>query len=200
MNTNNTIGEKIHLKHKICVFGAAESSHCAEDALRKAEEIGKEIAQKNCVLICGAESGIPLWAAKGTKEAGGITVGLSPAFSEVEHISQYKLPIENFDLIIYTGFQRSGRNLFLVRAADAVVIICGRLGTLNEFTIAFEDNMPIGVLTGTGGTADLIQEIVEKGHRGEGRIVYDSDPKKLLEKLIKMVEEDKKVVEKTAQK
>lgn len=190
------INEKMHLKHKICVFGAAESSYCAEGALIKAEEIGKEIAQKNCVLICGAESGIPLWAAKGTKEAGGITVGLSPAFSEIEHITQYKLPVENFDLIIYTGFQRSGRNLFLVRAADAVVIICGRMGTLNEFTIAFEDNMPIGVLTGTGGTADLIREIVDKSHRGEGRIVYDSDPKKLLEKLIKMVEEDKKIIAK----
>ena len=57
------------------------------------------------------------------------------------------------DLIIYTGFDYSGRNLLLVRSADAVIEVCGRIGTLNEFTIAFEDQKPVGVLEHCGGTS-----------------------------------------------
>jgi len=68
------------------------------------------------------------------------------------------------------------------------VIICGRIGTLNEFTSAFEDGKPIGVLEGTGGMADFIREVVEKSHRGPGRIVYSSDPKELLAMLIKEID------------
>ena len=96
-------------------------------------------------------------------------------------------------MIIYTGFDYSGRNLILTRAADAVVFVCGRLGTLNEFTIAFEDKKPMGILTGTGGMADEIKEIVAKGHRGPGKIVYDDDPKVLIAKLIELVKKEKDI-------
>jgi len=56
------------------------------------------------------------------------------------------------------------------------------MGTLNEFTIAFEDQKPTGVLIGSGGTADIVRKIVKSSHRGPGKVVYDSDPKKLKEK------------------
>jgi hypothetical protein len=94
-------------------------------------------------------------------------------------------------MIIYTGFEYSGRNLILTRASDAVILACGRLGTLNEFTIAFEDQKPIGVLTGTGGMADEIKEIVAKGNRGPGKIVYDDNPQKLVAKLIELIKKEK---------
>ncbi len=96
-------------------------------------------------------------------------------------------------MIVYTGFEYAGRNLILTRAADAVIIVCGRLGTLNEFTIAFEDKKPIGILTGTGGMADEIKDIVAKGNRGPGKIVYDDDPKKLLERLIEIIKKEKDI-------
>ena len=73
----------------------------------------------------------------------------------------------------------------------AVVLFCVAWAPLNEFTIAFEDNKPIGILEGTGGTADMIREIVKKSHRGPGKIVYDSDPKRLLEKLLKLIKKKK---------
>ena len=47
------------------------------------------------------------------------------------------------------------------------------------------------MLTGTGGTADKIEKIVAEAHRGPGKIVYDSDPKKLVKGVIKLVEEEK---------
>lgn len=180
-----------HLKYKICVSGAAETGHCAIDALEKAEQIGREIANAGMVLVTGATTGIPYWSAKGAKEAGGMVIGLSPAASEAAHIKSYKLPTDYHDVIVYTGFDYSGRNLLLIRSSDAVINICGRLGTLNEFTIAFEDHKPIGVLTETGGMADMIKDIVDKSHRGPGKVIYEPDPKKLVEKLIDMIEKEK---------
>lgn len=178
---------------KLCVSGAAETGHCGEESLKKAEEIGREIVRHNGIIITGATTGMPYWAAKGAKDEAGFSIGLSPAKSEREHVDTYRLPTEYFDIIIYTGFDYSGRNLLLTRAADAVIIVCGRMGTLNEFTIAFEDNKPIGVLEGSGGTADFIRELLPKMHRGEGKVVFDTDPKALVEKVLELVQREKMI-------
>lgn len=182
-----------YMRYKICVSGAAETGHCADNAMEKVKQVGREIVRHNGVIVTGATTGAPYWAALGAKEEGGISIGLSPAASEKAHIRKYRLPVDAFDLIIYTGFNYSGRNLLLTRSSDAVIIVCGRMGTLNEFTIAFEDNKPIGVLTESGGTADMIKYIVDNAHRGAGKIVYESDPKKLVEKVLDLVDQEKEV-------
>ncbi|MBI4160684.1 MAG: LOG family protein [Candidatus Yanofskybacteria bacterium] len=187
------------LKYKFVVSGAAEIGHCAVDADKRAYEIGQEIVKHGGILITGATKGIPDFAARGARDAGGISIGISPAASYAAHVRSYRLPTDNYDFIIYTGFDYSGRNLLLTRSADAVIICCGRIGTLNEFTIAFEDNRPIGVLEGSGGTADEIRHIVDAGHRGKGKIVYDSDPKRLIEKLIDLISEEYKSADGGAQ-
>jgi uncharacterized protein (TIGR00725 family) len=179
------------MKYKICVSGAAETGHCQKGALEKAKEIGKEIVRQNGILITGATSGIPYWSAIGAKEEGGVVIGLSPAASEVAHLKTYHLPIDFHDVVIYTGSEYAGRNLQLTRASDAVIIVCGRMGTLNEFTIAFEDQKPIGILIDTGGTADMIKSIVKNAHRGPGKIVYDANPKRLISKITKLIDKEK---------
>ncbi len=178
-------------KYKVCVSGAAETEHCGDAALEAAVAIGKEIVAQNAVLVDGATTGFPLWAARGAKEVGGIVIGLSPAVSEKEHVNTYHLPLDHHDLIIYTGFDYSGRNLLLTRSSDAVIVGCGRLGTLNEFTIAFEDNKPIGVLEGEWDTDDIIKDIIAKSHRGKGKIVYSDDPKTLVKEVIKLIDKEK---------
>ncbi|MDP2629410.1 MAG: hypothetical protein Q8P45_01735 [Candidatus Harrisonbacteria bacterium] len=178
-----------HLKYKICVSGAAETGVCAKHAIEAAEEIGREIACAGMVLVTGATVGIPYWAAKGAKEAGGMVIGFSPAASEISHIKTYRLPTDYHDLIVYTGFQYGGRDLILTRASDAIITICGRTGTLHEFTIAFEDKKPNGVLEGTGGTADMIRDILKKAKRGYGNTVFAKKPKELLEKVISLIHE-----------
>lgn len=178
------------VKPKICVSGAARTEICSDDALKKAEVVGQEIVRQGAVLVTGATTGVPYWAAKGAKEAGGISIGISPAASYQEHVKVYNLPTDYFDLIIYTGFNYSGRNLLLVRSSDASIIICGRMGTLNEFTIAFEDGKPIGVLTETGGTIELIDEIVEESHRkNPGGVFYEKDPRLLVKTVLQRLEE-----------
>lgn len=184
-------GKHIHLKYKICVSGAAETGHCASDVLDKAKELGREVVRQGAVLINGATTGVPLWAAMGAKEEGGFCIGLSPAGSEIEHVKIYNLPLDYMNVIVYTGFGYSGRNLLLTRAADAVIIGCGRWGTMNEFTIALEDGKPIGVLEGSGGSTELIPQIIERAQRGPGNIVYDSSPKRLIEKVLELVKKEK---------
>lgn len=179
------------MKYTIVVSGAAATKHCNPGALELAKQMGREIVRHGGVLVTGATSGIPYWAAIGAKEEAGTVIGISPAASEKAHKKSYKLPTDYHDLIIYTGFDYAGRNLLLARSADAIITICGRIGTLNEFTIAFEDKKPIGVLTGTGGTADMVKSIIEKSHRGPGKVVYDSDPKKLITRVLKLVDKEK---------
>ena len=177
------------MKYKFCVSGAAETDHCPLHIQQKAEELGKAIAQRDIVLVNGATTGFPLFAAKSAKEAGGFVIGISPAETEKEHKERYHLPLEHLDMIVYTGFGYSGRNLLLTRSADAVIVGCGRMGTLNEFTIAFEDNKPIGVLTDSGGTTDLIKKIIELSRRGkETPVIFESNPATLVEKLLELLE------------
>ena len=174
--------------------GAAETGHCGQTAFNIAEELGKEIVRHDAVLVTGATTGFPYWAAKGAKAEGGIVVGLSPAATEKEHIKDFQLPTDYHDLIIYTGFNYSGRNLLLVRSADAVIFGCGRMGTLNEFTITFEDKKPIGILQGEWETDELFKTLIEKSHRAkemEGKIVFAADPKTLLDKLADIIKKEK---------
>lgn len=187
------IKKEKNLKYKICVSGASETGFCSEGSHEKAEEIGREIALRGMVLMTGATSGMPYWAAKGAKKEGGVVIGFSPASSRDEHVKKYRLPFDFHDTVVYTGFNYSGRNLLLTRSSDAVIIVCGRIGTLNEFTIAFEDHKPIGILEGSGGTADNIREIIETSHKGPGKVVFSKNPKELVEKLISLIQEEDRV-------
>lgn len=180
-----------HLKVKLGVSGAAETGHCGIDALDKAKELGREIIRQGGILVTGATTGFPLWSAMGAKEEKGFSIGLSPAANEKEHVDVYRLPLDYMDLIIYTGFGFPGRDLLFTRSTDAIFIGCGRIGTIHEFTIAFEDNKPIGVLEGDWEMAGEIKEILEKGHRPDAKIVFDSDPKALVRKVMDLVEKDK---------
>jgi len=180
------------LRYKICVSGAAETDLCSKDCFEKATLLGREIARRGFVLVTGATTGAPYWVAKAVKEEGGVVIGFSPAVSKQAHVKTYHLPLDYHDVIMYTGFHYSGRNLLLMRASDAIITICGRIGTLNEFTIGFEDKKPIGVMEGTGGMADRLRDIVENSHRGPGKVVYSSDPKELLDKVVELIKIDEK--------
>jgi uncharacterized protein (TIGR00725 family) len=180
-----------HLKIKLGVSGAAETGHCGIDALSKAKELGREIARQGAVLVTGATTGFPLWSAIGAKEERGFSVGLSPAANEKEHTQVYRLPLDYMDVIIYTGFGFPGRDILFTRSCDALFFGCGRIGTIHEFTIAFEDGKPIGVLEGDWDMDEEIKDILLKGHRPNNKIVFDSDPKRLVAKVMEMVKQDK---------
>lgn len=188
-------GEKHnHIKIKIGVSGAAETGHCGLHALDLAKELGREVIEQGGILITGATTGFPLWTSMGAKEANGIVIGLSPATNAEDHVNTWHLPLEFTDLIIYTGFGFPGRDLLFTRSCDALIFGCGLIGTIHEFTIAYEDNKPIGILEGDWDTADTFREILARSGRSSDQIIFEKDPKVLVEKIMEIVIANKKIV------
>jgi len=152
---------------------------------RIAYELGLAITQNKCITITGACPGLPLEAAKGAHEAGGIVVGISPALSEWEHVNKYRSPLAYHDVLIFTGSGLMGREVVNIRSSDVVIIIGGRSGTLGEFSIAYDEGKLIGVLIGTGGITSEINNIVKIIKKRTGaKIIYGRDPHILVKRLL----------------
>jgi uncharacterized protein (TIGR00725 family) len=177
------------LRYSICVSGAAAGSTVRADA-SLARRTGEAIARSGHILTTGATIGLPFLAAVGAKAEGGMSIGFSPAVSFREHIYKYRLPTSCFDFINFTGLHYVGRDLYLVQSSDAVITIGGRFGSLHEFTSALEAHKPCGILTGSGGTADEIPKLMEILPPPQSSlVVYDSDPERLVGKIIALLDE-----------
>ncbi len=183
--------QDIEVKYNIVVSGAAEVGHCCEKIEEISKEVGREIARQDHTLVSGATTGVPYFAAIGCNEEGGFNIGFSPAATEKEHLKAYKLPLEPFNIMIYTGGDYAGRDIIMTKSADAVIIVCGRIGTLHEFTTAVETQKIIGVLEGTGGMADKIRGIAESYCKIAKKIIYDRDPRVLVQKVVKEIDRQK---------
>ncbi len=172
------------MNYSICISGAASGS-TVKNARPLAERIGRAIAGAGHVTTTGATVGLPCYGAKAAHEAGGISIGFSPATGPREHIFKYRLPIGVFTFINYTGMHYVGRDMYLVQSSDAVITVGGRFGSLHEFTSALESNIPCGVLIGSGGTADEIPSLLEKLETPRKKlVVMDDNPERLVEKMI----------------
>lgn len=179
---------------KIAISGAA-AGIASDEGEALAFEVGKEIAAKGGIVMTGATTGVPYAAIRGAKSLRGKTVGLSPAHSMREHINKYRLPVEDHDMLFFTGYDYAGRDVLLVDLADAVISVSGRIGSLHEFTSAFERHKITGLLLHSGGLSDDIPEILEKARRGMGRVVMHEDPKELVNLVFLELEKDNEGLE-----
>jgi uncharacterized protein (TIGR00725 family) len=175
------------MRTKIGVMGSAAPDSARLETgkalVEKAEQLGAAIAKRDAILLTGATTGLVYVTGKAAHDAGCFHVGISPGSSKDEHVERYKLPLDACDTIIYTGFGLKGRNVVLVRSCDVVLFIAGAMGTLNEFTIAYDEGKIIGCLTGTGGVAAESEYLLQKfGKRATASRVFQSDdPNKLLD-------------------
>ena len=181
------------MKYQICVSGAA-SGKTVEASHQLAYDLGKAIAEAGKTLTTGATVGLPWFAAQGAyrvKDREGVSVGFSPASSFREHVTVYKLPTVEFDYINFTGKSYVGRDVYLVRSSDAVITVGGRIGSLHEFTTALLSRKVVGVLLGSGGLADYVPKLiqsVECDGLDTKDIIYDTNPKRLVGKVIKALD------------
>jgi uncharacterized protein (TIGR00725 family) len=121
-------------------IGVLGASSCGPEIEEAAYEVGKEIARQGATLLCGGLGGVMEAAARGAKDAGGLTVGILPGASASE-ANPY------IDLRIVTDMGHA-RNVVLVRSADAVIAVSGGYGTLSEIAIARKVGVPcIGLHT-----------------------------------------------------
>jgi uncharacterized protein (TIGR00725 family) len=180
-----------YLRYSICISGAA-GGETVEKAHDLAVKTGEAIAKSGHIITTGATVGLPYYAAYGAKKKGGVSVGFSPARSLLEHIRKYRLPYDVFDFINFTGLHYVGRDMYLVQSSDAVITIGGRFGSLHEFTSTLESGKPCGVLLGSGGAADLIPKLMETLELKpieRDLVIYDDDPERLVQKIVKRLDE-----------
>jgi uncharacterized protein (TIGR00725 family) len=179
------------LRYQICVSGAARGPS-VDLAKHLAAAVAEEIVRRGHLVMTGATRGLPYYAAVAAKKASGdniASIGFSPAASRLSHVKKYQLPLEAFDTVLYTGFEYTGRNLLLVRSCDAVVMVGGRIGTLNELTIAIEERKPIAVLLGSGGMTEEVEHVLRAAKRARTGIIFGHEPAALVDDLIDIIED-----------
>ena len=174
------------MKTKVGVMGSAAEAE-SEAVGDVARRLGQAIAGRDLLLLTGATTGVIRLVGQTARAAGALHIGVSPGENEREHRETFGLPTEACDAIIYTGFGLKGRNVVLVRSCDIVIFIAGSIGSLNEFTIAYDEGKVIGCLAGSGGTADEIRRLTASlRKRTTAQIVYDEDPERLLESCLRL--------------
>ena len=140
-------------KLQIGVMGSAADVKYSKNMEKIAEEIGRLIAESGNITVYGAEKdydSLSTAAARGAKKADGLTVGVT--YGKGKDIWDKE---GNTDVLICSGLERGGgREFVLVNSCDGVVAVSGGSGTMNEMLIAYQLNIPVVVMAGTGGWAD----------------------------------------------
>ena len=141
----------------IAVIGWAQRAEerVPEATLTAAYEVGQHVAREGAVLVSGGMSGVMEAASRGARDAGGLTIGILPG-TERGMANQY------VDIAIPTGLG-TARNLIYTRGCDAVIMIGGGAGTLNELTIAYQGHRSVVVIEGSGGWSDRIRSVLVEG-------------------------------------
>jgi len=116
----------------VAVIGAGAAAHAE---LVMAEELGRELATRGAVVVCGGLGGVMEAVCRGAREAGGRTIGILPG-DDRGHANPY------VDVAVATGLG-DARNLLVVRTADVVVAVGGELGTLSEIAFALLLGRPV---------------------------------------------------------
>jgi len=148
-----------------CYIGVIGERRCHKAHRQTAERVGRRIAEKGGILLCGGMGGVMEAASHGATKAGGLVIGILPGHSRDEGN-----PYLTFSIITGMG---EGRNLILVRSCDALIAIGGGYGTLSEIAFAHKLGIPvIGIHTWN----------LTKEGKGDTRLVEVSDPEEAVEK------------------
>jgi hypothetical protein len=116
----------------LAVIGGGEAP---PELLALAREVGREVARRGAVLLCGGLGGVMAAAAQGAKEEGGVSIGLlpDPDRSRANPYLTYSIP---------TNLGHA-RNVLIAHAADALIAVDGSLGTISEAAIGLKLGKPV---------------------------------------------------------
>ena len=170
-------------------MGSAQDLNYGDILRDLALELGREVARSGNIVVYGAEKdydSLSTQAAKGAKQEGGTTVGVT--YGKGKDIWEK----EGFtDILIVTGLERGGgREFVLVNSCDAIIAISGGSGTLTEMAIAYQSNIPIVVMAETGGWAEKLGGThIDSRNRVMTEIA--TTPKEAVVKVLELIEQKK---------
>lgn len=194
------------MKYKIAILGSAVNE--SPQALEQAVNLGSILANyfEQIILLNGACPGMPDQVVNAARNAGDIEIwGYSSSISRNQQLEENpKVALGKFKKMFYVPQKfefssnvnvcRKYRNVILTANCDAGIIVSGRWGTLNEFTNLYDMGKVIGVLTGTGGAADLIPDLSKKISKiSKAIVIFDSSPEVLINKVIAALNERNKM-------
>jgi uncharacterized protein (TIGR00725 family) len=136
------------------------------EIIKAAENVGRLIAERKAVLICGGLGGVMEAVCRGAKNAGGTTVGILPVASGEEANSYV-------DIVVPTGMGVA-RNAIIIHSSDGVIAVDGSYGTLSEIAFALQLHVPLVVL---------------KSWEVDDSIISAENPEKAVETLFKIMNE-----------
>ena len=172
------------MKIQIGVMGSA-GGVITDAELDLAKRVGRRIAERGATIVTGACPGLPHAAVLGATEAGGTSLGVSPAHSREEHVNVYTSPLQPYSTMVFTGSGLMGRETHNIHSSDFVLFVGGRSGTLGEFCIAYDEGKLIGVLTNSGGISNEFENIANLVKKTTGSIILsDDDPEALVDRCL----------------
>ena len=136
------------MKRKVFI-GVIGAGSCSKEVYNLAFEVGKEIAKRDAVLVCGGLGGVMEGASKGAKQNRGTTIGILPT-SKKSDANPY------IDYPIATGLGE-GRNLLVVKSSDAVICLPGKYGTLSEMAFCLKLGIPLVNLSDWDLSLDIVK-------------------------------------------
>jgi uncharacterized protein (TIGR00725 family) len=143
-------------KLQIGVMGSAADLKYSKEVEKIAERLGELIAEAGAVLVFGAEKdtdSLSTAACRGAKRRGGLAVGVTYG----KHKNVWEKDMADF--IVASGLERGGgRELTLVLSCDAIITVSGGSGTLTELAIAYQADIPMVAIQGTGGWSEKLAD------------------------------------------
>lgn len=166
-------------KIQIGLIGSYSDLKYAKRLESLATEVGACIAKSGAILIVGGEKdgGLTKAAAMGAKNNAGVVIGIMP---KKENACEY------LDVVIQTGGTFGLREYLIAIACDVIIAINGGSGTLNEITVAYQNNIPVIVMRNTGGWS---QQLADKylDNRKRYRFMGATTPKEAVKKALKAI-------------
>ncbi len=165
-------------RKQVLVIGFGKD-HCPEIAYQAAYQVGLEVAKHRAVLISGGLGGVMEAASRGAKDGDGFVIGIIP--------QDDKGAANDFcDAVIATGMGFA-RDFLTAYSADAVIVVGGGAGTMIEIAAAYQKQIPIIAVKGTGGMADRLVDTYIDDRKIE-RILGETTPQKAVETAFALIE------------
>jgi uncharacterized protein (TIGR00725 family) len=123
---------------KTCYIAVIGGSEVSPEIAALAREVGREVARRAAVLLCGGLGGVMAAAAQGAREAGGVSLGILP-----DPDRRRANPYLTYSIPTNLGH---ARNVVIAHSADALIAVDGDYGTISEAAIALKLGKPVVAL------------------------------------------------------